>query len=97
MTRPDTRDPWGRDDLMATAAVRYCLGRSSYIVGDCVDWLLRYWDAFAPNTREVIRRDIDAAFVRDDKARAERAEHKPLGMDMDRAEWERVRSLWTKT
>lgn len=31
--------PWGRSDLMATAAVRYCLGRCSYIVGDCVDWL----------------------------------------------------------
>ena len=26
---------------MALAAVRYCLGRMSYIVGDCCEWLPR--------------------------------------------------------
>ena len=26
---------WGCDGLMALAALRYCLGRMTYIVGDC--------------------------------------------------------------
>ena len=34
---------YGRADLMAIAAVRYCLGRMSYIVGDCADWLIAEW------------------------------------------------------
>lgn len=38
--RASTVNPWGRDDLMASAAVRYCLGRSTYIVGDRADWLI---------------------------------------------------------
>ena len=82
--------PWGRADLMVTAAVRYCLGRSSYIVGDCVDWLLANWERFEPGCRLVILRDISEAIQRDDEARERGDEHKPLGMDMDRREWERA-------
>lgn len=33
MTASKMSGPWGRDDLMALAAVRYCFGRMSYIVG----------------------------------------------------------------
>ena len=51
--------PWGRADLMVTAAVRYCLGRSSYIVGDCVDWLVANWQAFSPNCRAIVVRDLN--------------------------------------
>ena len=32
------------DQLMAMAAVRYCLGRSSYIVGACVEWVRENWE-----------------------------------------------------
>ena len=82
--------PWGRADLMATAAVRYCLGRSSYIVGDCVDWLLANWERFEPGCRLVILRDISEAIQRDDEARERGDQYLPLGMDMDRREWERA-------
>ena len=34
---------WGRDGLMAVSAVRYCLGRMTYITGDCADWLIGAW------------------------------------------------------
>lgn len=89
---PDTRvmseSPWGRDDLMAWAAVRYCLGRSSYIVSDCASWLIQHWDEFTSNTRSEILRDIEEAFRRDAEG------FHSLGMDCDRAEWERVRALW---
>ena len=87
---------WGRGDLMATAAVRYCLGRQSYIVGDCCDWLLQVWPRLQESTRKIIARDVEDAIRRDDEAR-ERGSGDiflPLGMDMDRAEWLRVRVLW---
>jgi len=85
--------PWGEDDLMAIAAVRYCLGRMTYIVGDCASWLIRVWPHLAESARKTIRRDIDEAFQRDDEARADGHADKPLGWDCDRQQWERVRGL----
>lgn len=85
---------WGRDDLMALAAVRYCLGRMSYIVGDCCEWLPRVWPHLKPSVRAVIARDIDEAIRRDTEARARGDENLPLGMDYDRAEWVRMQHLW---
>lgn len=88
--------PWGRSDLMATAAVRYCLGRSTYIVGDCVDWLCAHWSALNQSAKLIIRRDVEEAIARDDDARARGVVgHLPLGMDMDRAEWLRAKWLWS--
>lgn len=75
---------------MATAAVRYCLGRMSYIVGDCADWLIQQWPNIQPSARVIIERDIREAVTRDDESRQDGREHHPLGMDMDRAQWLRV-------
>jgi hypothetical protein len=85
---------WGRDDLMAIAAVRYCLGRMTYITSDCSEWLLAQWPSIKPGAQAVIRRDIDEAFQRDDEARDSGDAYKPLGWDCDRAVWEKVRALW---
>lgn len=85
---------YGRDGLMIIAAVRYCLGRMSYIVSDCAEWIIANWNGWPESVRNIIKRDIETEFVRDDEARAEQRKYKPLGMDMDRAEWERVRRLW---
>ena len=84
----------GRGELMAIAAVRYCLGRRSYIVGDCADWLIEVWTELNQRTRSTIQQDIEKAFSDDDEARELCTQHFPLGMDMDRAEWTRVRKLW---
>lgn len=84
----------GRGQLMALAAVRYCLGRSSYIVGDCADWLITIWPELSSDTRALIRRDIEDAFDQDDRARSAALHYKPLGDDCDRRQWERVRALW---
>jgi hypothetical protein len=45
------------DQLMAMAAMRYCLGRSSYIVGSCVDWIYATWPQFTRNTQLTMIRD----------------------------------------
>lgn len=86
--------PWGRGDLMALAAVRYCLGRMSYIVGDCHDWLVAQWPQLSESIRKTIARDVEEAIARDDEVRANGGEYKPLGMDMDRQQWVSLRKLW---
>ena len=87
-------DKYGRGDLMAIAAFRYCCGRMSYIVWDCADWLIQVWPELSDNTKAVIQRDLEREFQKDDQARLAGDQYKPLGMDCDRAEWERVRKLW---
>ncbi|GIW81503.1 MAG: hypothetical protein KatS3mg105_3310 [Gemmatales bacterium] len=47
--------------LMVTACHRYCLGRRSYIVGACVDWLYKHRRRFEDKTKLIIVRDtVDA-------------------------------------
>lgn len=45
---------WGRHELMVVAAHRYCLGRRTYIVSDCVEWLLFNWNKFESTTQDLI-------------------------------------------
>lgn len=85
----ETTAAWGRDDLMALAAVRYCIGRMTHIVGDCVDWLIDQWPNFGESIKRTILRDVREAMARDDEDRAEGREHRTLGGDCDRAEWDR--------
>ena len=85
----------GHDHLMVIAATRYCLGRMSYIVSDCADWLIKTWPLLDKSTKTIIKRDIDEEFKRDDEARADGRPYKPLGMDCDRQQWEKVRALWS--
>jgi hypothetical protein len=79
---------------MAVSAVRYCLGRRTYVTADCADWLIDIWPGLKDHARTVIRRDLEQAFSADDDERANGAQYKSLGDDCDRAEWERVRRLW---
>lgn len=88
---------WGRGELMVIAAHRYCLGRRTYIVGDCCDWLIDIWPSLSVKTKEIIQRDTEEEFIRDDNARANGDNYKPLGDDCDRADWERVRNLWRES
>jgi hypothetical protein len=89
--------PWGDSDSMAVAAVRYCLGRRTYIVGECVQWLEQQWPNLSEGAQRNIRSDIESEFVRDDRVRTCGGDHqafKPLGDECDRAEWEKARRLW---
>lgn len=83
------------DHLMVIAATRYCLGRMTYIVSECADWLIKIWPMLNEKTQNIIKRDINEAFVRDDEDREAGRDHKALGHDIDRAEWARVRALWS--
>jgi hypothetical protein len=43
--------------LMIGVAHRYCLGRQTYIVGSCIDWLKKWWGKCEGKTRVNIVRD----------------------------------------
>lgn len=88
--------PWGEHDWITWAAMRYCLGRRTYITGMAASWLIEHWPNIDQSAQKIIQRDIEEAFTRDDEARARNADYKPLGWDCDRREWERVRELWTQ-
>lgn len=85
---------YGNRDFIAVSAVRYALGRMSYIVSDTVGWLMAQRDNIGRDGWTVIKRDIEEAFKRDDEDRADGRDCKALGMDIDRQQWERVRALW---
>lgn len=88
--------PWGQSDLMAVCAVDYCLGRQTYIVGMCADWLEENWCKFSPKACDLIQRRVEEAFSKDDEARVTGGRF-ALGSDCDRRDWERVRKLWRTT
>lgn len=67
------------DDLMVIAAFRYSLGRASYIVGACVDWILLNWKLLDANTQSLIVKEIKSAI-------SDRA----YGMECDKAQWQRI-------
>ena len=85
----------GHDHLMVIAATRYCLGRMTYIVSDCADWLIKIWPLLSPSTQRIVRADIEEAFSRDDDDREHGRTYKALGHDCDRHQWARVRRLWS--
>jgi hypothetical protein len=89
---------WGDQEVMVIAAFRYSLGRMTYIVKDCCDWLIEQWPNFREGTRALIQKELEAAFERDDDRRRRlyigNSDCKPLGHDCDREQWERVRALW---
>lgn len=86
-------------DWMILYATRYCLGRMSYAVGEMCDWLVANWSRIPLPMQNILRRDVEEAFARDDRDREDHDGSGPkwfaLGMDMDRRQWERVRELWT--
>lgn len=62
--------------LMVTAAHRYCLGRQSYIVSSCIEWLREWWPSFTANTKRTILRDT-----------IESLQDGTAGADMDTRGW----------
>lgn len=85
------------DDQMTTlwlGAFRYYCGRMTYAVFDFTELLIQAWPGLPVYTQALIQRELEAEFIRDDCARAENREYRPLGHDCDRESWRRVRALW---
>lgn len=82
------------NDAMPIYAFRYCLGRMTYAVGDCANWLIENWSKLHQHSRSIIARDLEEAFARDDADRKRGGKYLALGHDCDRANWLRVRALY---
>lgn len=67
LTKPmDKYKPeWGSYNLMVLAAFRYCLGRRTYIVGSCVDWLTQWWDEIDEHTKKMILEETQECLDRE--------------------------------
>lgn len=76
-------------------AQRYYIGRMT-IAANCFaqSELAAAWPHLPAGTRSVMQRGIEEEFLRDDEARAEGSNYKPLGWDCDRAAWAKVREHW---
>ena len=84
--------------LLWTGAFRYYLGRQTYAVQWFCELLVRHWNDIPERTRELIKRELDKAFERDDKDRISRTRGlvRELGWDCDRAAWCSVKDLYSK-
>jgi len=67
---------------IAIYAFRYCLGRKTYAVSDCVDYLIKYWDYFSDIDKQLIHKEIKNAIF-DNK----------IGNDIDKQEWTKILNL----
>lgn len=77
-------------DFVPIATFRYSLGRMTYVVGECVGWLIIMWPRLSNVTRYIIANELAEEIRRDDDARARHSQWKPLGWDCDRKEWLRL-------
>lgn len=94
MPEPDYLHHFRGDDLVISTT-RYYLGRMTAITGVFAQQLAVAWPDLPPGVRDIIRRDIQAKFDVDDRARGRMDDDPlPLGMDCDRGMWELVRDAW---
>ena len=73
---------------------RYFLGRMTIATCMFAEDLAKAWPYLEPNTQSLIMRELEEEFKRDDDARAENKNYKPLGHDCDRAAWQKVRNVY---
>jgi len=70
--------------IMVTCALRYALGRMTYVPGAVQDWIKTYWDSLDSNTKFVIVRDVFDYLYHEYKSK----EEKYFG-GYDLKEWEK--------
>lgn len=71
-------------DSIVFDAFRYCLGRRTYAVSECVEVIVRVWDQIRPKLQHIMKNEIEVAI-----------QSGQAGMDMDVRQWERVLQLTT--
>lgn len=77
-------------------AFRYYAGRRTYAVSDFCALLIAQWPTLPQKCRFLIERELSNWYVADNDARLYPGRPWPLGDDCDRAEWDKVRALWSE-
>jgi hypothetical protein len=76
---------------------RYYLGRKTISVNFWCNQLIISWNLLSDLSKTVIISDIETEFKNDDRSRRLNPDGvHPLGHDIDRENWEKVRELWFK-
>lgn len=73
---------------------RYFLGRMTIATCMFAEDLAKAWPYLDSRVQSLIKRELEEGFKRDDEARAEKRDWKPLGHDCDRAAWQKVRDAY---
>lgn len=76
--------PWGHGDFVAISAMRYAMGRRSYIVSMTTEWIRLNWRDFDEEARRTMKRDLKEEIERTDRIPGN------LGMDFDEREWKNL-------
>jgi len=74
--------------IMVIAALRYALGRHSYVPGSVIDWISLHWNSLDSNTKVVIVRDVFEYLYRDYSFKND-AQFIDVAGDYDNKEWSR--------
>lgn len=74
-------------ELVLSCAMRYALGRMTYVVGSVCSELRRNYDRLPANTKARIAKEIQEY----------QNEHGLAGMDFDNEEWNKVKWLFDET
>jgi hypothetical protein len=77
-------------------AFRYMLGRQSYAVSDFAERLALSWNSLDKQVQQLIKKELDKAFLKDDETRALKCDYKTLGGDCDRNSWQKVKDAYEK-
>jgi hypothetical protein len=73
--------------IMVTAALRYSLGRHTYVPGAVQDWISLHWDSLDSNTKVVIVRDV-FEYIYDEKRSRYQSASGAIGQ-YDLSTWEK--------
>ena len=75
-------------------AYRYYVGRMTIAACCFAEELARNWRLLPVEIQNIIKRELEADFIRDDESRANGEKWHPLGWDCDREAWEKVREAY---
>lgn len=76
-----------KEELILICAIRYALGRQSYIVGEVCDIVLSVKNKLSRNCINIIIRDIEEEFEMCHRM------GRTCGMDCDEAEWQKLLNI----
>ena len=76
-------------ESLALCAIRYCIGRQSYIVGSGLAWA-RDWGKRSPWIRNVLIQDLETAVRQIERSRGHEHPWQVLGSATDEREWRAV-------
>lgn len=72
----------GDTSMMVSYAFRYCLGRMTYAVSDCVEFIIANWDNIHTNEQRLMHGDIKRAIYSGQ-----------AGTETDKQQWRKVLAL----